>query len=155
MKVDKRIFIKTAESFSIAGKGALGPWRRSTEVWSSKQYFPEQLKNLFKTHIPKVEIGAGAGALFDELRIIRWNDDFPEALKAKLLIVGTAPNGDHIVVDLKTGATGYMSHEHDWQSDPREFFIAVSDSLGNFLRDINSNPSRVPDDYWDARSGRN
>jgi hypothetical protein len=105
---------------------------------------------LFESHIPKTEVWAGAGVLFPELDLVKWNTDFPEGLRARLLIVGSAANGDHIAIDLKDGSTGYISHEHDWPQQPRRYFTAVSQSIGSYLSEINSDPPLLPEDYWAA-----
>jgi hypothetical protein len=97
---------------------------------------PDEVRRLFEADMPKEELWAGAGALFDEASMVKRNSDFPEALRANLLIVGTAANGDHIAMDLMNGSTGYICHEQEWRVCPREFFVAVSPSIGCYLRDI-------------------
>jgi hypothetical protein len=121
-------------------------------VWCIHNDLPKTLVELFESHIPKTEIWAGAGALFAEWDIVKWNNWFPEALKARLLIVGSAANGDHIAIDLSDGSTGYISHENDWRQRPRQYFIPVSPSIGDYIREINRDPPRVSEDYWDAKS---
>jgi len=81
---------------------------------------------------------------------MKWNNDFPEALENDLLITGSAPNGDIICIDLKTGGVGYICHEKDWPSNPRDSYASVSKSIGSFLHEINSNPPLIPEDYWEA-----
>ena len=151
MKTDKHLFIRAALAASKAGGGDVGPWSRESALWFARNELPEELRHLFETDIPMEELWAGAGALFDEGRIIKWNSDFPAALRSSLLIVGTAANGDHIAIDLIDGATGYISHEQEWGLQPRTFFIAVSPSIGCYLRDINRESAVIPEDYWEAK----
>jgi hypothetical protein len=151
MKLDKDTFIELAKIYAEGGD-PFGPCAESTIHWCEKNRLPNEIRNLFQTHIPKVSIGAGAGALFDESNLIRWNEDFPEALGAGLLIVGSAANGDHIAIDLKNGSVGYISHENDWQKQPRNYFATASLSIGFFLRDINQNPPLIPEDYWEVKA---
>ncbi len=89
--------------------------------------------------------------MFAESDILSCNQFFPEALLNRLLIVGSAGNGDHIALDTESGAVGYISHEHDWQPHPRDYFVAVSPSLEAYLQAINAKNSTVPDDYWEAK----
>lgn len=153
MRTDKDEFIRAVSAVAKGG-GHTGPWSKRTALWCIRHGLPSELRELFESHMPHNEIWAGAGTLFGESQIIRWNDNFPEALRARLLIVGSGPNGDHIAIDLNNGATGYISHEHDWRINPREFFIAVSPSIGSFLVDINRDPPSIPEDYWDAIRAR-
>jgi len=151
MRIDKDDFVTITRAFIDTGVVNVGPCSNYTLVWALENHLPYELIDLLKTHSPKTEVWAGAGALFDEARIVQWNNDYPEALANGLLIVGSAPNGDHISIDLRTGDVGYISHEHSWQSTPREFFIAISPSIGAFIRDINIHPTTLPEDYWEAK----
>lgn len=153
MRIDKDDFIRAVNT-SGGRDGCAGAWSTSMALWCARHDFPLELRELFETHVAHTEICAGAGALFGESQITRWNDNFPEALSARLLIVGSGPNGDHITIDLNNGATGYISHEHDWRINPRKFFVAVSPSIGNFLVNINRDPPAIPEDYWDAVRAR-
>jgi hypothetical protein len=152
MKVDQHIYREAAETLVRAGGGTFGAWNDVTQRWSAEHQLPPELQAVFRNAAPKTEIWAGAGTLFGEDQIVRWNNDFPQALQRALLIVGSAPNGDHIAVDLRDGATGYISHEDAWHGDPRRYFIPVSESLGIYLRDINNEEAGLPDDYWAAKS---
>lgn len=155
MRIDKADFIKTIQALTHTKGGKAGPCLARTLVWAEKKQLPRKLIDLLRSHAPKTEVWAGAGALFDETQLVRWNDDFPEALTSNLLIVGRAGNGDHIGLDLLTGAVGYLSHEHDWQPTPRQFFIPVTRSLGFFLRKSNSARAALPGDYWEAKATLN
>lgn len=151
MKTDKDLFVRMAGALNKAGGGYVGSWSAQTALWFAGKGLPEELCRLFECYIPKQELWAGAGALFDDDGIVRWNSDFPEGLRERLLIIGTAANGDLICTDLATGAIGYVNHEQDWRRHPRGSFISVSPSIGQYLRDINDDPPKVPEDFWDAR----
>ena len=154
MRIDKKIYVMEARAICRAGGGDVGSWSPESAVWFVGSRLPEEIRQLFENHIPKQELWAGAGALFDEGKIVKWNSDFPAGLRSNLLIVGTAANGDHIAIDLKNGSTGYISHEQDWCVHPRAFFVPVSPSIGCYLRDINRETSIVPGDYWEAIRGK-
>jgi hypothetical protein len=151
MNIDQEVLGKVFENLTTYEGMVVGPCSSATMRWCERHSLPCEIKNLFSHSIPKTEVWAGAGALFCESEIVRWNEDFPEAIHARLLIVGSAANGDHITLDLNDGAIGYISHEHDWKQDPRQYFIRVSASFGLYVRDINENPTRLPEDYWFAK----
>jgi len=153
MRIDKDEFVKIV-SLNLRKNSRTGVWSKETESWYARHEIPWELVELFRTYNSSSEISAGAGTLFEESRIVRWNDDFPEALNTRLLIVGSAPNGDHITIDLNTGGTGYLSHEHDWRGNTREFFVVVSPSIGRFVADLSSDPPTIPEDYWEAIRAR-
>jgi hypothetical protein len=153
MRIDPKIFAKTIRTIVTAGGGRVGPCSKNTLAWCHTHKLPKEIVDLFQSLTPKSDIWAGAGALYGERMILKYNDDFPEALQAMLFIVGSAPNGDHIAIDLVDGRTGYISHEQNGTIQPRKYFVAVSPSIGCFLRDINMDPSKIPDDYWSAKTG--
>ena len=151
MNTDLQMFLRTVQALKLARGGDIGPCSGRTLEWCANQGLPEPIRQLLQDHAPKTEIWAGAGAIFDEARIVSWNEDFPEALRDKLLIVGSAGNGDHIAIDLIDGSTGYICHETQWRLNPRSEFVAVSPSLGKYIRDINQGSTDLPPDYWKAR----
>jgi hypothetical protein len=153
MRVDQESFIRWVGTFALTrGDAAVGPCSEESVAWCIRNALPRELVALFENHIPKTEIWAGAGALFAESDMVKWNDWFPEALHARLLIIGSAANGDHVVIDLRDGSTGYISHEDGWRHHPRKYFIPVSPSIGSYLHEVDSNSPRIPQDYWDAKS---
>src|ERR1700744_1404009 len=131
MRLDDDIFIKTCKLLQKAQGGTTGPWSPETATWFKRHSLPKSLQQFFQNHVPKSDLWAGSGTLFGEARILKWNDHLPEACQDNLLIVGTAANGDHIAADLVDGRVGYISHEQDWRSKPRDFFISVSVSIGH------------------------
>lgn len=148
--LESEIFIDTAGTVGGASGSKVGPASAAFVSWLVSKDIPSELIDLFSKCAPKEELWAGAGALFDESSIMRWNDDFPESLQNGLLILGSAPNGDHICIDLLNGEVGYVCHEKEWRVDPRGCFASVSKTLGSFIRDINSESAMIPEDYWEA-----
>ena len=151
MKTDPDLYEKAATILVAANAGKFGPGSPAFINWLTINEMPFELIELFRHLSPLRETWLGAGGLYDEARIVSINDLLPEGLQSDLLIVGSAPNGDHIAVDIADGAVGYLCHEADWQKEgARNWFIAVSDSLGNYMSEINCGGS-LPDDYWEAR----
>jgi hypothetical protein len=153
MDIDEALFKKSVAILIAAGGGAVGMANEAVSAWLDKSGLPVELIVFFKRYSPKTELWAGAGAIFEENSIVRWNDDFPEAMRTGLLIIGSAPNGDHIVLDFaeSSGAVGYLSHEQDLSiCAPRNFFTPVARSIGEFLVKINDEGQALPEDYFDA-----
>ena len=65
-----------------------------------------------------------------------WEDDFHCALRTGLLLIGSGLNGDPIVLDLREYHVGFLSHDCFWEQeeeDPRNFFISMHCSVGQFF----------------------
>lgn len=152
MNTGRTILEEAARMLSRAGGGMFGALSPETRRWLEARNAPPELLKLWEDFAFRSEAWAGSGSFFDESKMREWNNDLPEAMASDLLIVGSAANGDHICLDLKTGQVGYLSHEQAWQNEPRRFFISVSESLGSYIGDINARDCKIPEDYWEARS---
>ncbi|UOQ64402.1 hypothetical protein [Hymenobacter volaticus] len=65
-----------------------------------------------------------------------WEDDFQRALQTNLLLVGSARNGDIVVLDLEDYQVGILFHDYFWEKeeeDPRKYLIKMDCSLGQFF----------------------
>src|SRR5689334_8510340 len=123
MRTDLSSFIETTDLLSRAGSGPCGSCPKDVYGWFLEAGLPQPVLDLFRDHAPLGDVWAGAGGLFPAATVVAYNKLYPEALAHDLLIIGSAPNGDHITIDLNDGSTGYLSHEHDWRCSPRKFFI--------------------------------
>lgn len=84
---------------------------------------------------------------------MRRNVEFPRVIQAGLFIIGSAPNGDLIVVDLEKspGAIGYLMHEQMYSvQDIRSVFVPICGSVGEFISRINADERDLPNDYFEA-----
>lgn len=125
--------------------------------WLQGLDVPSELKAFFLEHSPKTEIWAGAGFLFDEESIVRRNTEHTAALRTGFFIVGSAPNGDLIVIDIAVGegTVGYVMHDKMWETKEwRDIYVPVCPSLGEYLLRINTSETDLPNDYFDATTGR-
>lgn len=154
MKLHEELFEKTVQQLAQAGGGRVG--RASPEVtrWlESLRLVPPRLVSFLRTHSPKTELWAGAGCIFDEATIMRRNVDFPGVIQAGLFIIGDAPNGDLVVLDLEKspGAIGYLMHEQMYSvRDIRSLFVPICESVGEFISRINADERDLPNDYFEA-----
>lgn len=82
----------------------------------------------------------------DELRPA-W-EETEQRSEGGLLTIGSCPNGDDIVLDLKSGAVGYLTHEMPEDGTPlRNVMRVVAASLGDFVD--GASKQRLPSDYYD------
>ena len=153
MNFDEELFKKFIAAAEPAGGASAGAADKSVLSWLNQSELPVELKAFLSGNSPKTELWAGAGAIFEEKAIVKWNDDFPAPVKSGLLIIGSAANGDHIVLDFLEGhgAVGYLNHEQDVSvCEPRDFFVPVAKSIGEFLTEINDEDATLPEDYFEA-----
>jgi hypothetical protein len=154
MKLDEHLFMRAIQPLSEAGVGEVGLASAEFAKWIESLYMlPSDLVAFLKKHAPKTNLYAGAGSIYDQNTIMRENTANSRFLEAGLFILGCAPNGDFIVLDLKEypGAVGYVSHDRmDFGYEPRSVFARVCDSIGEFMSRINADDSDLPDDYYEA-----
>ena len=81
---------------------------------------------------------------------------YPEVIRHGFLQIGSAFDGDPLVVRFKGGreATGYLSHEALWRDqDEREvLFLEVAPSIGEYAR-MASTIHGCPIDFYGGRAG--
>jgi hypothetical protein len=153
VNLDENIFVEYAKKLESVGGGRIGPATHTFVQWLNDHDVGEELKSFFTKYSPKAELWAGAGTIFDESVIVKWNDCFPSAVKSGLLIIGSGPDGTHIVLDFKVdkGAIGYVSHECNLgEISPRNFYVPVTRTLGRYLSEINAEKCSLPADYREA-----
>lgn len=92
--------------------------------------------------------------------IIRDNSEtfFPavKPIDQQMIVIGSCPNGDFVVIDLKEdiGSVRYISHEELYDTeDLRSISVIVSDSLPEFI-DLYVEGDNFPYDYHEALSFR-
>jgi len=87
--------------------------------------------------------------------IMKWTNEY-ETLGTRFIVLGSAPNGDFIVVPrLKFDSIGFVSHE-EFGYDETDLvkYIPVSQSVGELY--YNSwNVEEYPCDYYDAEDSTN
>lgn len=154
MNLGEELFEEAVQQLAQAGGGSVGKASPEVAQWlQSLHRLPPHFVSFLTDHSPKTELWAGAGCVFDEATIMRRNTDFPGALQAGLFIIGSAPNGDLVVVDTEksAGAVGYLMHERMYsEQNLRSLFIPICDSIGEFLSRINADEHGLPNDYFEA-----
>lgn len=154
MNLDPERFEETVQRLSSTTGARIGKATPEVARWlESLHQLPPCFVSFLKAHSPKTELCAGAGFLFDEATLMRRNREFPGPLSAGLFILGSAPNGDLIVVDLEEdpGVVGYLNHERMYSvQNLRSVFAPICESLGEFIWRINANDDDLPDDYFEA-----
>jgi hypothetical protein len=88
----------------------------------------------------------------DDIRSVNNEGGVPVALQHGLLIVGSCPNGDPVVIDVRDepGAAGYLCHETMWSTeDIRGEYVRLAPSLARLVGGIIK--ETMPLDYFEAR----
>lgn len=93
------------------------------------------LENSFGNNLPWPN---GCGGMWPVQDIVGLNDQEASLLAAGLLAVGSAINGDFIVLDLldPDHRAGFVSHDELWEHPPqdaRTIYLPVADSLDEML----------------------
>jgi hypothetical protein len=126
------------------------------QKWLVEANIPSDLiqflvQNALEAHAPFLDCG---GIMTPE-DIMMTNTRENALLSSGLLQVGSAINGDPIVIDFTVvlGQTGYVSHDALWDppglSDPRTYFAPSARSIGEFLHGLTSDDD-FPIDYDSA-----
>ncbi|GAB2965372.1 hypothetical protein GCM10027048_38820 [Hymenobacter coalescens] len=79
-----------------------------------------------------------------------WEEEFQRAAKTNLLVVGSARNGDVVVLDLNDYQVVLLKHEDFWEdedSDPRAHLVKMNCSIGQFFWNAASVPDYTQDAY--------
>lgn len=82
-------------------------------------------------------------------------DDASSGMFARygFLLIGSAPNGDWLVIDFRDGVClpGFITHEEwDQESDPRSLFEPIARSMESLLYRI-AEDKYIPTDYYAAK----
>jgi len=107
-------------------------------TWLRQKRIPEWLQRHFIRYALAKDMAVGVVRLYAPSSIKRENNQYPIMVRRGFLQVGSATNGDPVVVQFsrRTGKTGYLSHDELWSDEPEDpngYFLPVSDSLGAFV----------------------
>lgn len=94
----------------------------------------------------------GVGGMWTPADIIEWNEQEEALYPAGLIAVGSATNGDPIVIHFLEGAglAGFASHDLLCDEESQNFYLPVARSIGEMLHGMTT-VEDFPRDYWDAK----
>src|SRR5262249_13042418 len=130
--------------------GKVGEGSVNFVSWLRENKVPDSLASkLAKTTLRK-NVYVGAVSFYSEKDIISVNSEggIPIALKGRLLIVGSGPNGDPLAIDVQDQAAtvGFISAGEMWSAkDIRKVFLPVA-SVGKFAEGLSKDT--MPSDYF-------
>lgn len=148
-----------AESFVDALIGRFGSIRglfrappANYVTWLRQKEVPAWLRRHLTRYALAKDQKVGVVRLYAPSSIKRHNDRYPIMVRQGFLQVGSALNGDPVVVQFsrRSGKTGYLSHEELWSDEsesPEQYFLPVSDSFGAFVA-FAVQIDRCPMDYY-------
>ena len=129
-------FRYAVEQFSEKRKGL---WRRPRwqfVEWLQEQRVPAWLRRHVLDACLTRTTHVGVAYFYSPGRIRKGNEDYPEIRKNGFFQIGSAFDGDPLVVQFRDdpGAVGYLSHDALWQDDEdREvLFLKVANSIGKY-----------------------
>ncbi|MEI9895844.1 MAG: hypothetical protein WDN28_18710 [Chthoniobacter sp.] len=149
--------------FDDDGEVSDDPWLDDAAfaAWLVRRGIPKDVQDFLIGHLPRVSLAMNHGCLFGIQRFMEENGaDGHQVWPAGFLIVGSGPNGDFIVVDIKEGAgrTGWLPMAMIWRMDAaetRDRFVATNSTLGQFMRASDEEWDAVPKDWYAARAAAN
>jgi hypothetical protein len=125
--------------------------------WLAKRKLPEELTRFLLENAPSAETSFDcAGGMWTPKDVMELNDQEKAMPASGLFAVGSAINGDFIVIDFKEGdgASGFVSHDllRDGKpvKKPRQAYIPVARSIGEMLHGMTT-VEQFPYDYWQAK----
>ena len=97
-----------------------------------------------------VDLSVGAGAVYSFANIVKSNLPSRRMVNPDYLIVGMCPDGNCIVLKIDSNEIGYVAFEEigdegRWDN----YYVKVSDSLGEYIHDMNF-LGILPADYYQA-----
>ncbi|MBV1929426.1 MAG: SMI1/KNR4 family protein [Gammaproteobacteria bacterium] len=137
------------------GKNKLAPVSPAFITWAESHGIPKCiLKHFLTCWVQSTGSGVGCHSLLSEAEILAGSNESTRYLTHCLLLIGSGPNGDPIVMDTsdKPGQVGFTSHDALWGDDnvnPRYHLAYVAPNLEEFI--IRSWDDNFPADYDEAQ----
>jgi hypothetical protein len=113
------------------------PLTTETRTFFDEHRVPPALREFLERHCYNVPVTVGQ-LIFEAVNDLpEENLDEPNApcIRAGLLVIGDGLNGDPIVVDLESGAVGFVAHDELWgndDADARALFVPTPFDIGSF-----------------------
>ena len=123
--------------------------------WLLDNCIPEDISAFLLQNTPASLVSFdGLGGIFSPDDIIYHNNGTPQFKSDQLIQIGSAINGDPIVIDygISIGITGYVDHETLWSGDmisARQIFIPVANTIDDYLHALLTD-DEFPIDYYMA-----
>jgi hypothetical protein len=105
--------------------------------WLAERNIPNDLASVFKDICFVDEFDLGVIYLSSFKQIMQYHENEPIIIESGFLQVGSATNGDPVVLDLKSGSVGYLDHDLLWEdalTDLKGNFRFLASSLGSIAR---------------------
>jgi hypothetical protein len=136
--------------------GSLGIEASSKAVvkWLEAAELPWNLDMMIRHYWPQQESQIGHISWLTASELVQ-REQQPLFMAAKLLEVGSAPNGDPFVIDFSSDAcaVGFVSHEEfsDNEAEVRKVFQPIARSFASFLHRV-AEERYLPTDYFAAKA---
>lgn len=134
-------------------------YHKKFRSWASKAQIPEAFVETIIHYAPtNAEFERAAEEMRPQLYplqgilAVQSRDEIDiDALADGFLVIGSCPNGDPILIDLrsKSGSIWYLSHEEMFHVPLRSVCIRVANDLKRFVTGCRKD--MFPIDYWEAK----
>ena len=136
-------------------KARVGPASSKLRDWLESLALPALVHELMSTSWPQRPGSLGAFYIKSSTELAK-DQDLPRLLDHGLLKIGSGPNGDLLVLDLKTEdlVPGVVEHGKFWgqepeDDDPRAFHEPIARTFASLFFRVDEE-RYVPCDYWAA-----
>jgi len=152
MNLDIKLFIEATES--ITPSPVVHGLHVSVVEWLSSVGATDSVIKYFSEHAYSRAIKYGKVTLHSahELKSVNKETENQRLISRGLLVIGSGLNGDPIILCLKSGKVGFVSHDELWENEDNsieDIYIFVSDTLGTFFNSATKNGG-FPVDYYQA-----
>lgn len=145
---------------SRTGVPANRPLRRidltpQTQTFLEAHQVPAEIAALLSDHSFDHHLTIG-NHTFDSVNSLpseNLDDGQGRCIEARLLIIGSALNGDPIVVNLDTATVGFLLHDELWEDQtvaPRDIYTDTGLKIGSFYLAAAKHPDTFPADGYEA-----
>ena len=130
---DTQIFKNCLEAAEGVSESLWVDSSSSFNEWMAGKKIPGWLRTHLLSSLLKNTTSVGVAYYYTPEEIVKRNDEFPEVMEQGYLIIGSAADGDPLVVCMKENlnAVGYLNHETLWSGLRLEFF-PVATSVGSY-----------------------
>ena len=157
MEIRDDLFRKAVVHLAGGDQGIISTAEPSFRKWLSEQRVVESVADfLFTNSLTRsIPVADGCGSAMTPEDIMTTNSDEESMLADGFIQIGSAMNGDPIVIDLTEGdgRVGFLSHDELWEPDPphpREAFAPAAASVGDFFYGMAFDNS-FPVDFYAAK----
>jgi hypothetical protein len=155
MKRSVEKFHSAVEKFTKKKTGLWSKPRKEFSLWLVRKRIPTWLRDHLEECVLRKTTHVGVAYFYEPSKIMRANAEYLEIIRSGFLQIGSAFDGDPLLMRFRGGriAAGYLSHDALW-TDPEErevLFLPVASCLGKYA-EMAAEISDCPIDYYGTKA---